>query len=265
MTLAAPARPSNVRVVGAHPLARIAAAAALMLFVFVTLDALTAGVVLVAVIAAAPWAGADYAVLRRRAWPLAAAAVAIGTVNALLTPRAGGEMLTVGPVRLTDDALVIGASLALRLLAVGVTALVGVTGIDATELADGLTQQLRLPARFTIGALAGARLVPLFRAEWETLGLARRARGIDAGRSPVVAAALFAGRVNALLAGAIRRGLRMAHAMDARGFGALPCRTSARERRIGRRDVSLVAGAVAVGVAATAASVALGTWTFVLG
>ena len=37
--------------------------------------------------------------------------------------------------------------------------------------------------------------------EWQTLGLARRARGVDAGRIPLVAVRLFAGKLLSLLVG----------------------------------------------------------------
>ena len=50
----------------------------------------------------------------------------------------------------------------------------------------------------------------------------------SAGRSPIAAVRLLAGRLMALLVGAIRRGARMALAMETRGFGAMPCRSVAR-------------------------------------
>ncbi|MGH2451823.1 MAG: energy-coupling factor transporter transmembrane protein EcfT, partial [Candidatus Limnocylindria bacterium] len=65
---------------------------------------------------------------------------------------------------------------------------------------------------------------------------------------------------HALLVGAIRRGLRLAIAMDARGFGALPCRTVARPQRLRGADWSLLALALAVALGATCLSLALGTY-----
>ncbi|MFN2484103.1 MAG: energy-coupling factor transporter transmembrane protein EcfT [Candidatus Limnocylindria bacterium] len=249
-----------------HPLARLGAAFVLMLFVFVALDGVTAALVLAVVIVAMPPSGVPLRSVASRAWPVVVAAIAIGLLNALLSAGGPGELLwAVGPLRLTDTSLLNGASLAVRLVAIAVTALVGLARVEPTELADALTQQLHLPARFAIGALAATRLVPLFRMEWEILGLARRARGIDAGRSPVAAVSLFGSRSHTLLTGAIRRGLRLAYAMDARGFGALPCRTSARDRAFGAADWLVLAGAAATGAAATAVSVAAGTWRFVLG
>jgi len=140
-----------------------------------------------------------------------------------------------------------------------------VASTDATDLADSLVQQARVPARFAVGALAAFRLLPLLAEEWRTIALARRARGVDAGRNPVAALRLFAGQVFALLVGAIRRGVRLAAAMDARGFDSGRRRSTARPQVVLPADRLLVAGALAVAAAATAVSVALGTWQPVLG
>src|SRR5262245_60772835 len=91
------------------------------------------------------------------------------------------------------------------------------------------------------------------------LRLARRARGIQAGRNPVAVARLLGSSAFALLVIAIRRGTRLATAMDARGFDAHTPRNVARPQRFGFADATLIAGALVTGVAAIAASVRLGT------
>lgn len=48
------------------------------------------------------------------------------------------------------------------------------------------------------------------------ISMARRARGIDAGRNPLTRLRLFGSTAFTLLVGAIRRGTRLAVAMDAR-------------------------------------------------
>ena len=60
---------------------------------------------------------------------------------------------------------------------------------DPIEMADALIQQARVSPRFAIGVLAALRLLPLLAQEWQTIGMARRARGVEAGRSPIAAAA----------------------------------------------------------------------------
>jgi energy-coupling factor transport system permease protein len=136
---------------------------------------------------------------------------------------------------------------------------------DPTVMADALVQQARVSPRYAIGVLAALRLLPLLAQEWQTIGMARRARGVEAGRSPVAALRLALGRLMALLVGTIRRASRMALAMEARGFGAMPCRTAARPRRMRAGDWGLMIGAVVLASAAIWISVSLGTWRPLLG
>ena len=91
-------------------------------------------------------------------------------------------------------------------------------------------------------------------------GRARRARGVDAGRNPFAAIKIFSSTTFALLVGAIRRGTRLATAMDARGFDSGVPRTIARPQRFGPADWLLIAAAAAVGAVAIGASVILGTF-----
>jgi energy-coupling factor transport system permease protein len=147
-----------------------------------------------------------------------------------------------------------------RVLAIALPGVVVLVTIDPTDLADALVQNARVPARFAYASLAALRLLPLMAVEWRTIGLARRARGVDAGRNPVRHLRLFAGTVFTLLVGAVRRGTRLAVAMDARGFDAVGPRTIARPQVVRRSDVALVLGAFAVLAAAVLAGSALGTF-----
>jgi energy-coupling factor transport system permease protein len=130
---------------------------------------------------------------------------------------------------------------------------------DPVRLADALTVHWRVSTRFAFGALAALRLVPLLIAEFESVRLARRARGVE-GRSPAARARLLGGIVFTLLVGAVRRGSRLATAMDARGFDSGIPRTNARGSHLRRRDGAFVAGTVAVCAAAVALSVLTGAW-----
>ena len=228
----------------AHPLPKLAAAGVLMLALFATVDVLTSAVVAVALAAAFPLTGLPARAFARRVAPLVLAALAIGLFNGLVGAR-GAEG---------------GAAAALRLLGISVAGVMAVATIDPTELADAIVQHLRAPPRFVIGTLAAWRLAPLFGLEWRTLGLARRARGVEADRSLVEGLTAFPGRSFGLLVGAIRRATRLALAMDARGFGRRPCRTLARPRPITASDLAIPAAALAVALGATALSVSLGSW-----
>jgi energy-coupling factor transport system permease protein len=250
----------------ANPAAKLGAAALLMFACFLAVDLLTPSIVLIVELAAIPAVGLRSRDLLRRAWPLLVAAVGIGLANALLPAEASGSLLVaIGPFQLTSGSLLIGLALALRVLGIAFVGVLALASIEPTELADSLAQQLHLPPRFAIGALAAVRLLPLLADEWQIISLARRARGVEAGRSPIAGVRLFAGQMLALLVGAIRRGTRLAMAMEARGFGARDCRTWARPQRMHRSDWALLGSAACVACGATALSVALGHWRFVFG
>jgi len=148
----------------------------------------------------------------------------------------------------------------LRVLAIGLPAVVLFSSVDPTDLADGLAQVWRLPSRFVLGALAGLRLVGLFIDDWRYLELARRARGVgDIGRIRRIP-----GQVFALLVLSIRRGTKLATAMEARAFGGAH-RTWARESRFGAAEWLVVASGALVGAAAIVAAVVTGEWNFIAG
>lgn len=245
----------------ANPLAKLVAALVLLVALFASLDGVTAGSILAVLVALVPVSGIGWRPLLSRIWPLLLVAVAIAAFSVLFAAdQRGSELARLGPVRIGAETLLNGLGLGLRLVAIVLTGILATATSDPTELAGALVQQARVSPPFAIGVLAALRLAPLLSREWETLGMARRARGVDAGRSAVGAARLVAGRMAALLVGAIRRGSRMALAMEGRGFGALPCRAVARPQRMRPSDWVWMAGAVAVAAASIASSVMLGTW-----
>jgi energy-coupling factor transport system permease protein len=226
-----------------HPIAKIVAALVLMLALFITVDLVTSGVVLAALLAAARFSGLPPRSLAARAAPLLIGAASLGLFNAVLS-----------------QSVVAGAAIALRVIGISLAGMLAVATIDPTDLADALVEHAHAPSRFVVGALAAFRLFPLFSREWDILGLARRARGIEADRTYTDRVFAFPGRALGLLVAAIRRATRLALAMDARGFGSQGCRTLARPRALTLRDGALVAGALLLATGATSISIALGTW-----
>jgi energy-coupling factor transport system permease protein len=250
----------------ANPVAKLGAAALLMAVLFVSLDPVTPAIVLAGVVAAIPFTGLSPRDLIARTWPILVAALAVGVLNAAFAANRGGEIaVAIGPVAISGQNLVAGIGLGLRLMAIALSGVLAFVTTDPTELADALIQQLRFSPRFAVGALAGARLMPTLAAEWQTLALARRARGVSSGHSPLAAVSLFFGQLLSLLVGAIRRATRLATAMEARGFGARACRTIARPQRMRGRDWILLGLAAALAAIAVGTSLALGTWRFLLG
>lgn len=250
----------------ANPVAKLAAALVILVALFASLDGVTAGIVLATLLLLVPLSGLSGRDVLARSWLVGLAAVSIALLNVVFAAeQMGPTVLEVGPVRIGSETLATGAGLGLRLLAIVLAGLLATATSQPTEIADALVQQLRISPRFAIGVLAALRLLPLLAQEWQILAMARRARGVEPGRSPVARLRLFAGVLLALLVGAIRRGTRMALAMEARGFGALPCRTVSRVMCMRRGDWAWIAGAVALAAGAIATSVALGTWRPLLG
>lgn len=245
----------------ANPVAKVGAALVVMLVLFASLDGVTALVILGVLLALVPASGLALRALVGRAWLVGLAALSIGVFNVIFAAeQLGPVVITLGPLRIGAETIVDGAGLAVRLLAIALSGLLATATSQPTDLADALVQQLRVSPRFAIGALAALRLLPLLAREWQTIAMARRARGIDAGRNPIAALRLFAGQLLALLVGSVRRGSRMALAMEARGFGSRPCRTVARVQRMRPGDWAWIAGAAGLAGLAVGVSIALGTW-----
>ncbi|MEU4591645.1 energy-coupling factor transporter transmembrane component T family protein [Micromonospora aurantiaca (nom. illeg.)] len=260
--VAAPGAPLARR----NPVAKLAAAVVFTLILVATLDPVAPAIAIAVELAVLPLFGVRYRVLARRAWPLLAGAAGILiTLVLFAADRSGRVLVEAGPVLVTEGVLVTALGLVLRMLAVALPGIVVFATTDPTDLADALIQNAKTPARFAIGALAAFRMVPLLEQEWRMISMARRARGVDAGRNPMAKLRLFASTAFTLLVGAIRRGTRLAVAMDARGFDAGTPRTVARPQRFTRADALLVAGAALLAGGALATSIALGTFRPLIG
>ncbi|MEV0156801.1 energy-coupling factor transporter transmembrane component T [Micromonospora sp. NPDC050686] len=260
--VAAPGAPLARR----NPVAKLAAALVFSFVLLATLDPVAPALALAVELAVLPLFGVRYRVLARRAWPLLAGAAGIlVTLMLFAADRSGPVLLHAGPVLVTEGVLVTALGLVLRLLAVALPGVIVFATTDATDLADALVQNAKAPAGFAIGALAAFRLVPLLEQEWQMISMARRARGVDAGRNPLAKLQLFGSTAFALLVGAIRRGTRLAVAMDARGFDAGIPRTVARRQRFTLADTLLIVAAALTAGAALTVSVLLGTFRPLLG
>jgi energy-coupling factor transport system permease protein len=229
-----------------NPVAQLTAMVVITLVFLTSLDVVTPAVVVAAELCLLPAAGlTDPRDLWRRTWPLLLGAGSVGLVNVLLSDEA--TALT-------------GVGLGLRVIGLALPGVLLVASTDPVRLADALTIHWRVSTRFAFGALAALRLVPLLVAEYEAVRLARRTRGVEAGRNPLARVRLMGGVAFALLVGAVRRGSRLATAMDARGFDSGIPRTNARGSTLHRRDALFVLAAVAVCATAVTLSVLTGRW-----
>lgn len=249
-----------------NPVAKLAAALVFTVPLLATVDPLTPGIALLVELAVVPLFGVGYATLARRAWPLVLSALGVVLTMVIFSAsRTGTLLVSLGPLDVTTGVLLTALGLALRIFAFALPGVLVFATTDPTDLADALVQNAKAPARFAIGALAAFRLVPLLGQEWQMLTLARRARGIDAGRNPVARLRLFGSTAFALLVGALRRGGRLAVAMDARGFDSGLPRTYARRQSFGWPDAALVLGAALLAGAALTASVVTGVFRAIIG
>ena len=173
--------------------------------------------------------------LWRRGWPILASAAGILAFTVLFGATDSPVLWQLGGLSVRENAV----GYALRLLAIGLPGFVVFATIDPTDLADSLVAHLRVSPRFAIGALAALRLAPLLAGEYRLIRLARRARGTHRG----LFSTLFG-----LLVAAIRRGIRLATAMEARGFDRGP-RTIARDTRFGWSDACVVVAGLALAAA----------------
>lgn len=248
----------------ANPVTKLAVATLICFALLLTVDPVTAGVAVALELACLPWCGLAARALWRRCRVVVAGAVPAAVATALFGVDRGVVLAGLGPVTVTEGSLAAGCAIGLRVVAIGLPGVVLLATTDATDLADALSQKLRLPARFVLSALAAMRLFGVLAEEWRALAMARRARGLGDDAWYRRLGEGF-GMVFALLVLAVRRATILATTMESRGFGVVRERTWARPSRFAPMDaVVLVAGA-AIAVTATAIGVATGSWQLLLG
>ena len=244
-----------------NPVAKLGAALLIALPLVLTIDPVSAAVALLLELPLLAAAGLHWREFWIRTLPIWIAAPLAGLTIALYGATSGEIYVEWFVVRISEGSLTLALATFFRVLAIGLPAVVLFVTVDPTDLADGLAQLLKLPARFVLGALAGMRLLGLLTDDWRALALARRARGVaDTGRVRRVLGMAFA-----LFVLSIRRGSTLATAMEARGFGGTGARTWARESRFGWREWVLLVVGAAISATAITVAVLTGSWNFILG
>jgi energy-coupling factor transport system permease protein len=244
-----------------NPVAKLAAGLVLSGALVLTIDWVSATVALALESLLLFGAALDWRTFWLRTLPVWISAPLVGVTIVLYGQASGQTYFHWLFMNVTAGSITLAIATVLRILAIGLPAVILFVTIDPTDLADGLAQVVRLPARFVLGALAALRLVGLFIDDWRSLELARRARGVaDNGRLR-----RFASQAFALLVLSIRRGSKLATAMEARGFGAPTDRTWARESHFGWREWALIALSAIIAAIALTVSIATGNWNFIVG
>ena len=223
-----------------------------------SLDWLSSGSMLVlefavlAVIGITPWRTV------RSTWPVFVGAP-FSALAVLLYGKSGGDTWWQwGLMRVTDRSAELALATALRILAIGIPAIIAVLGIDVTDLADSFSQILHLPDRFVYGGLAGMRLFSVLQDDWTALSASRRSRGLGDDN----ALRAFFPQSFALLVLSIRRSTTLATAMQARGFGGTGPRSHARVSEVHVRDRVFLAACLALPIASLCLALRFGTFSF---
>ena len=187
--------------------------------------------------------------------PFLAFAVGILLVNALSRP--GTVLWEGGVLRVTAEGLSVGTALALRALLIGVMAIGFLRSTDAVALMTSLHHNARLGARVTYAVLAGYRMLQEMPREWAAIEHAHAVRSPlrrgRASRSPRHLARV----VFTLLVVSVRKGERMAQALESRGLGLQP-RSTWRPVRVHRADWVLLTAVLTTLAVVLAVSAALG-------
>ena len=245
-----------------NPLAKLGAIIAVTIPLIATIDPVSGGVVILATLAMLPLANLRIGRFLRRAWPLVLAGVMAGWGIALVGEDGGATLLQLGIFSVTEGSLTGGVATGMRAIAMAIPMVLVLSTTSPSDLGSALSQQLRVPHRFVLGALAGMRLLGLLVEEFTTLKLARRARGVGNFGSPLQRLKANLGQVLALLVQAIRRAGRLAITMEAKGFGVGP-RSWLRTPRFDKRDLLVLAVGLGIGTLAVAAALWAGTWNLV--
>lgn len=241
---------------GVQPVASLLGVLALGVCLVLSLDVVSAAVALGLELLLLPLLRIPPRTLLLRTSPVLVAVPLTALSIALYGRPSGRSWFDLGFAHVTDGSLTLALATALRVLAIGLPAVALFVRVDPTDLADGLAQLLRLPARFVLGALAAIRMMTLLGDDWRQLGMARRARGVaDTGRLRRGASMAFA-----LLVLALRRATTLAVAMESRGFGAPGRRTWARSVRFAGPEWAMVGVLAGIGVVSIAVAVGAGTW-----
>ncbi len=141
-----------------------------------------------------------------------------------------------GWVHITDEALMTGIALGLRVLCFAALSIMFILTTDPTLFVFSLMQQCKLPPKLAYGILAGYRFLPLLKDELAIIQKAHRVRGIGRARKLGDRVWQFRRYAIPLLASAIRKAERVAIAMESKGFTGSRDRTTYRILQVTWKD-----------------------------
>ena len=183
----------------------------------------------------------------KRRWPYLVGTLLTGLTVFLLTPFVeviGSHPLWTGPtipvlgtLDVTTDELRNGLFQALRLVAVGLAFAVYALLLDH----DRLLAAAGWARRSTLAVALATRLVPVLERDARELRVALRGRRVELGTMKLL---------SPVLAGSLERGLNLAEAMEARGYGRVDATRAPRPPWTALDHAALVASVLIVAVGA---------------
>lgn len=244
-----------------NPVYRMLGAFMLSIPLLFTLDWLSSTIALVLefiilwIIGMNPWR------VIKLSWPVWVGAPGSALAVWLYGKSGGATLFDWGIIHVSEHSTTLAIATFIRILAIGVPAIVTVIGIDATDLADAFSQVMHLPDKFVYGGLAGMRLFSVLQDDWAALTASRRSRGL--GDDSKIRA--FMPQAFALLVLSIRRSSTLATAMQARGFGGENPRSHARISYVNKRDYVFMVVCLIIPAIALIAAVYYGTFALLGG
>ncbi|OZG62347.1 ABC transporter ATP-binding protein [Bifidobacterium lemurum] len=241
-----------------NPAYRLIGAFLVSLPMLLSLDWISASVALVLEFAVLMTIGFTPWRIVRSTWPVFIGAPGSALAVWLYGKQGGDTWFQWGMIHVTDRSSELAIATGLRILAIGIPAIITILGVDSTDLADAFSQVLHLPDRFVYGGLAGMRLFSVLQDDWAALTASRRSRGL--GDDSKVKA--FFPQAFALLVLSIRRSTTLATAMEARGFGGDGPRSHARVSEVHTRDRMFLVGCLALPIVALTVAALTGSFSF---
>jgi energy-coupling factor transport system permease protein len=149
-------------------------------------------------------------------------------------------LVSLGPLRVREAGLWVGAATGLRILALSVLSLLFVLTTETESFLRALVQTLSVPYKIGYSAMAAFRFAPMLQSDIERVRAAHTVRGVPDNNG--LRDRLYRVRSYAipLFVNTIRRAERTALAMDARAFGVFDDRTHYHTQSVGWRDVGFV-------------------------
>lgn len=174
-----------------------------------------------------------------------------------LFDQSGEVLVTLGPLKITDLALLRGAVTALRLAGVSFVVILWIGTTDPRTLVRGFVR-LGLPFQWGMALTIGLRFIPTFAGIFATVSDAQQSRGLILEGNVFRRARQMIPILVASLVSALRSTEQLAMTLESRAFGARRQRTVLHDIRMAASDWTILVTILVITAALTYATFALG-------